>query len=338
MTAQKRPTLSPATCLFVRLRCRRPSCTPDCRTRAGRGRIACGPRRLASSPATRHPASGYMRTSREGESDAGTAQLLGFAPGVQVDHCGSGRTMVHAVRQRYASVHRARAGAARGKVPVMTVPGGEITAGTRGRDRLRASHADRDQVIDALKAGFVQGRLSKDEFDVRIGQALASRTYADLAAVTADIPVVAVEPLRPATPARGTWPPWWYRHRRALGLVACGVIPLVLLIAAFITNNNDFWPPIMAAFFAAILTAGGIAATAPEQKRSVGQPRHRPLPGAGSQISRRPPPAAKAGLPTQIDQAPRRTAEAAPRHVLRPHLPGRRPQTPWLPAVPATCE
>jgi len=211
----------------------------------------------------------------------------------------------------------------------MAGPGDEMTVGTRGRGRLRASHADRDQVIDALKAAFVQGRLSKAEFDVRVGQALASRTYADLADLTADIPagVVAVQPQRPATPAQETWSAWCYRHRRALGLVACGVIPLALLIAAFVTNDNDFWPPILVAFFAAIFTAGGIAATAPEQEHSSGQLGHGPLRGAGSQVSQRPAPTAKAGPPTQIDQAPRRTAEAAPRPVLRPHLQDRRPQT-----------
>jgi hypothetical protein len=44
------------------------------------------------------------------------------------------------------------------------------------------------EVIDALEGAFVQGRLTKDELDVRVGQALAARAYADLAAVTADIP------------------------------------------------------------------------------------------------------------------------------------------------------
>jgi Domain of unknown function (DUF1707) len=57
-----------------------------------------------------------------------------------------------------------------------------------GRDRLRAGHADREQVIEALKDAFVQGRLTKDELGARVGQALAARTYADLAALTADIP------------------------------------------------------------------------------------------------------------------------------------------------------
>jgi len=64
------------------------------------------------------------------------------------------------------------------------------------RGHLRASHADREQVIETLKAAFVQGRLAKDEFDARIGQAFASRTYVELAAVTADIPagLAAVQP------------------------------------------------------------------------------------------------------------------------------------------------
>jgi Domain of unknown function (DUF1707) len=57
-----------------------------------------------------------------------------------------------------------------------------------GRGRLRAAHADRDRVVATLEAAFVQGRLDKDELDARVGQALASRTYAELAALTADLP------------------------------------------------------------------------------------------------------------------------------------------------------
>ena len=60
------------------------------------------------------------------------------------------------------------------------------TAGAQGQ--LRTSQADREQAIDVLKAAFVQGRLTKDEFSLRVGQVFASRTYADLDALTADIP------------------------------------------------------------------------------------------------------------------------------------------------------
>jgi len=53
---------------------------------------------------------------------------------------------------------------------------------------LRASHADRERAIDVLKAGFAEGRLNKDEYDARISQAYAARTYGELAVVTADLP------------------------------------------------------------------------------------------------------------------------------------------------------
>ena len=69
---------------------------------------------------------------------------------------------------------------------------------------LRASHVDREQAISALKAAFVHGRLTGDEFDARVGQALAARTHAELAAITADIPVgpMGVQPVRrPNQPA-----------------------------------------------------------------------------------------------------------------------------------------
>ena len=71
---------------------------------------------------------------------------------------------------------------------------------------LRASHVDREQAISALKAAFVHGRLAKDEFDARVGQALAARTHTELAVITADIPAdpMGVQPVRrPNQPALG---------------------------------------------------------------------------------------------------------------------------------------
>ena len=75
-----------------------------------------------------------------------------------------------------------------------------MASGAGGRSHLRASHADREQVIDMLKAAFVQGRLTKAELDRGVGQVLASLTYADLAALTADIPAgpAGAQPLEPA--------------------------------------------------------------------------------------------------------------------------------------------
>ena len=69
-----------------------------------------------------------------------------------------------------------------------TGPGDEKAAGGSGDGHLRVSHADREQVIATLKAAFIQGRLSRDELGLRVGRALGSRTCAELAALTADIP------------------------------------------------------------------------------------------------------------------------------------------------------
>jgi hypothetical protein len=62
--------------------------------------------------------------------------------------------------------------------------------------RLRASHADRDGVIATLKSAYVLGFVTKDEFDARVSRTLAARTYAELGAVTTDLPawLVAAQP------------------------------------------------------------------------------------------------------------------------------------------------
>jgi Domain of unknown function (DUF1707) len=80
----------------------------------------------------------------------------------------------------------------------MIGPGDEV-AGTEGLGRLRASRAGREQVIDALKDAFVQGRLDRDEFGLRVSKVLAG--YAELDALTADIPAGPAEAQSPE-PAR----------------------------------------------------------------------------------------------------------------------------------------
>jgi hypothetical protein len=80
----------------------------------------------------------------------------------------------------------------------MAGPGDEIET-AEGRGHLRASHADRAQVIETLKAAFVQGMLVNNEFDLQVDQAFAARTCAELAALTADLPtgLIAVQPPQP---------------------------------------------------------------------------------------------------------------------------------------------
>ena len=82
--------------------------------------------------------------------------------------------------------------------------GDETASPAGGHGRQRASHSDREQVIEVLKAAFVQDRLTIDELDMRVGRAFTARTYAELAALTADIPAepaTAAPPRKPARPA-----------------------------------------------------------------------------------------------------------------------------------------
>jgi sugar phosphate isomerase/epimerase len=53
---------------------------------------------------------------------------------------------------------------------------------------LRASHEDRDRVVDALRIAGGDGRLSAEELDARLESALTARTLGELAGLTADLP------------------------------------------------------------------------------------------------------------------------------------------------------
>lgn len=99
-----------------------------------------------------------------------------------------------------------------------------------GRGRLRASHADREQVIDVLKAAYVQGRLIKDELEERVGRVLAARTCADLAAIISDLPWTAARP-RPAPAASA-------RPASAAGWALGGLVPAALITATLSVGND----------------------------------------------------------------------------------------------------
>ncbi|MFF7471934.1 DUF1707 domain-containing protein [Streptomyces sp. NPDC008092] len=58
---------------------------------------------------------------------------------------------------------------------------------------LRASHADRDRVVDVLRVAAGDGLLTADELDERLEAALSARTRSELAPLTADLPPVSAE-------------------------------------------------------------------------------------------------------------------------------------------------
>ena len=75
-------------------------------------------------------------------------------------------------------------------------PGGEIA-----RSELRASHDDRDRVVELLRVSAGDGRLTAEELDERLELAMTARTYGELARLVADLPAEG-SAVSPATPLR----------------------------------------------------------------------------------------------------------------------------------------
>ena len=130
---------------------------------------------------------------------------------------------------------------------------GPDEGGLAGRGHLRAAQADREQAITVLKAAYAQGRLTKDELEARAGQAFASRTYAELAALTADLPAASPAAAgsdapwpRPSTPARTM-----AKAARRSGV--CLLAAIALVEGAYLADNFLL---IVAAFFALIAASG----------------------------------------------------------------------------------
>ena len=158
-----------------------------------------------------------------------------------------------------------------------------------GRGQLRASHADREHVIDVVKAAFVQGMLAKDELDLRVAQTFASRTYADLAAVTADIPagLIAAPPPRASVPARAR-----LTMRKAVGWSASLIIATAIaMVAAWViavrTGNVSIFDAAAFAFVGATVAAGTMIVEARDQDRSRGKLPRGSAPGVHASTSRR---------------------------------------------------
>jgi hypothetical protein len=216
----------------------------------------------------------------------------------------------------------------------MAGPGNEIAAAAgQGRGELRASHADREQVIGTLKAAFVQGMLAKDEFDQRVGQAFATRTYAELAALTADLPVkpTAAQPPRPAR-AQGEQPVLRPGPVLAVATALYGGIWAFTFLPPWPTNSEGdppraiiklFFSTTLMYLFVLVIAVGHVIASRHE-KRAGGRPPRRPAPGADGQASRRPPSVGPGRQLPPVGHGQQHTAEATRSDPAHPRSPGSR--------------
>ena len=180
--------------------------------------------------------------------------------------------------------------------------------------------AGREQAIAALKAAYVQGRLTKEEFDLRVGQALA--IYAELDALTADIPaappaVTAPAAAEPAVTARAELA----REAANKKMIRQGTAGVAGLTFVLVTALGAPYNPALAVIVAALLTCFLTVLTAglltllswAMDRRSGTQVR-----AGGARPARGSPPgtADQQGRQPELAQDPPGTVQAASR---RPH-------------------
>jgi hypothetical protein len=129
---------------------------------------------------------------------------------------------------------------------------------------LRAADVDRQAVAAALGRHMSDGRLTVEEYDERLAQAYAARTYGELGALLADLPAGQVA--RPATApvpgpvaqrrsagcaahrgsARAAWAAW---------VTTALVVTAIWLFTVVTTGAHSFWPVWVVGPWGAVLLA-----------------------------------------------------------------------------------
>ena len=101
-----------------------------------------------------------------------------------------------------------------------------------------ASDADRERAIDVLKAAFAEGRLTREEHGARVQRAYNSRTYAELAALSADLPAGPLGTLasQAGGAAAAAYIPAASQRTNPLAVASlvCGLLPGIPQVAAVI--------------------------------------------------------------------------------------------------------
>ncbi len=140
-------------------------------------------------------------------------------------------------------------------------------------DRLRAADVDREFVAERLRIALNEGRLTLHEYDERVRDAYAAKTYGELKALLTDLPEVApaarsqVVPLGDravVVPQRGQTSRWIAGVWSSWITVGC-----VLTVIWFLTDAGGvFWPAWPLGIWGAFLlahTISGIAHGAPQE-------------------------------------------------------------------------
>lgn len=151
------------------------------------------------------------------------------------------------------------------------------------REQLRAADADRQGVADQLKAALEEGRLDLAEYDERLRDAYAAKTYADLDRLLTDLPNAApvVPVASPAPPAAkaGSSTGAWLAHVWGHWARVAVILTLIWAAGSFLGSGDPFyWPAWVLGPWGVLLalrTAGGLSGDAPARFAADAEHRRR---------------------------------------------------------------
>jgi Flp pilus assembly protein TadB len=105
---------------------------------------------------------------------------------------------------------------------------------------LRASDADREQIVSRLHKAATEGRIGADELEDRVSAALKARTYRELDATVLDLP----NPLTPRarrSPGKRSGRGWLVSAVRANPVLLLLALPVVAVTAAMVLAAMVVW-------------------------------------------------------------------------------------------------
>jgi hypothetical protein len=147
---------------------------------------------------------------------------------------------------------------------------------SRRRASLRASDADREQIVFALRQHHGDGRLTVSEFTERMHLAYEAKTLGDLDVLTSDLP-----PLPPPLPETGPDPVSavrgrFWQHLLSYCCVNGFLILLWLIISLAVGRVLFFWPVWTLLGWGLALGSHAVKTFGPHEVRREDQRRGRP--------------------------------------------------------------
>ena len=147
------------------------------------------------------------------------------------------------------------------------------------RDDLRAADADREFVAEKLRAALGEGRLTLTEYDDRLKDTYAARTYGDLKVLLSDLPDVAPmdrSQLVPATGAAQVELPHGHTRQWLAGVWSSWLSVSAIMVVIWLASGaHGFWPIWVIGPWGAIALASTISGLVAGEPRKQAERRAR---------------------------------------------------------------